>query len=57
MTASQELVAPVVEALVTVRRLLAVGGAYVLHPLDKQALVFLQHQKLPQHHTGLKVKH
>lgn len=50
----QELVAPIVETLVAVGGLLAVGSGVVLQPIDEQIPVLFQQQKLTQHHESLK---
>lgn len=52
-TSLQELFAPVVQALVAVGRLLAVGADGVLHPLLEQLGVFLENQVLAENRVGL----
>lgn len=49
----QELFTPVVEALVAVGRLLAVGADGVLHPLLEQLGVFLENQVLAENRVCL----
>lgn len=49
----QELLAPVVQTLVAVGRLLGVRLACVLHPFAEQLGVFLQDQVLTEHRVGL----
>jgi len=51
----QELIAPVRQARVAVRSLLAVGARRVLHPVHEQLFVLLQEQELPQHYVCLGV--
>lgn len=52
----QELFAPIVQALIAVGRLLAVGADGVLHPLLEQLGVFLENQVLAENRVGLENK-
>lgn len=49
----QELLAPVVEAIVAIWRLLWAGMAHVLHPVLEQLLIFFQHQILAKYSVRL----
>lgn len=51
----QELLAPVVQALVTVGRLFAVRLAGVLHPFAEQFRVLLEYQVLAEHGVRLNI--
>ena len=51
----QELVAPVVQALVAIRGLLGVGAGHLFEPVDEQVLVLLEDEKLAEHDVGLVV--
>ena len=50
----QELVAPLVQAVVAVGGLLVVGTGEVLDPVDEEVLVLLQDKELAKDHVRLK---
>lgn len=52
----EELVAPIVEALITIGCLLAVCTAGVFHPVEKKVSVLLQKEELSKDDKGLQGK-
>ena len=50
----EKLVAPLVQAVVAVCRLLVVGACQVFDPVDEEILVLLQDQELSKDHVRLK---